>query len=345
MPIVSAQSLLETLNGLPHASLGFYPTPLHRLDRLSRELGISLYLKREDLSGVSVFGGNKIRKLQYLLGECLRQGCDSVVTFGATQSNHAMQTAAACRRCGLNPILFLTRIVEPDAQSLRANLLLDHLYDAQVHLVPLDIDREAFAKSCIAQWEQEGRRCYVIPAGGSNEVGATGFAECYAELATQLEAEDIPAEYLVHCTGSGGTLAGLAAGKKLLGGRLRILSVASGPKDEEYEEQVAQLSTRAIGQLGFDAQVFPEELSVDRGYYLPGYEQANGAATQAIRLLARTEGLLLDPVYTGKAFSALLDYVRTGKIPQKSTVVFLHTGGATALFSEPQIVGKLAYPP
>lgn len=341
----------ELLGALPRQSLGFYPTPLHKLERLSRQLGVELYLKRDDLSGVNLFGGNKVRKLEYLLGDAAAKGCSTVFTYGATQSNHAMQTAAACRRCGMDPVLYLVSVVEPDPAQLRANLLLDHILGAEVHIVPIrEGETEARAEDRAAELgaeqaarlEAAGIRCYDVPMGGASPVGSVGFVRGWVELREQLDALGIGADYLCHATGTGGTLAGLAAGRALLGDATRILPVAVSAKDPAYEARTAHLANQTLALLGAQERVEPGDIAVERGYYAPGYEVPNPTGNDAIRLLARTEGILLDPVYSGKGFGGMLDQIRTGSIPQGSRVVYWHTGGATALFAEAAMVGDVA---
>lgn len=331
--------LRRNLNKLAKVQLGFYPTPCHRLDRLSKRLGVEIYLKREDLSGFTPFGGNKIRKLEYLLGDALERGWDHVITFGATQSNHAMQTVAACRKYGLTPILFLNRVVNPD-NELRANLLIDNIMGAELHIADSREEAEKAAKIRVQELEEAGHTCYVIPSGGASPVGSTGFMDAFLELSEQLLQSNIKADYLFHATGSGGTLSGLLAGKKILDATTKIVSVAVGSKDAEYPSKVLQLSTDTLKRIGSDVLLTEEDLAIDHGFYLPGYEIPNEESSAAIRLLAETEGILLDPVYTGKAFSGLLHGIQSGKIPKGSTVVFLHTGGSLALFAEKEIVGE-----
>ena len=344
--------VLPRFDKLPRASLGFFPTPLQRLDRLSDRLGVSLYIKRDDFTGMSLFGGNKVRKLEFLLGEAKKNGCEYAVTYGATQSNHAMETATACRRLGMKPILYLTAVVPPDDRDVRANLLLDRMLDAEIHIVPIEpgeTEAEAEARSFVmgaaraAELTLGGRPCIDIPMGGAAPIGSVGFALGYVELAQQLGALGVTADYLFHSTGTGGTLAGLAAGRKLLYDGTRIVSISASPKDPvAYPRRVAELGNAVLRMLDSTLSIDPElDLCVDTSYYLPGYEQPNAAASEAIRLLAREEGLFLDPVYTGKAFAGMLDYIRTGRVAQGDTVVFWHTGGATALFAEREILGDI----
>lgn len=348
MTMEEAKQIFSTV---PKEKLGFFPTPLHRLDRLSEELGVELYIKRDDYSGIGLFGGNKIRKLEYLLGDAVRQGCDTVFTYGATQSNHAMQTVTACRRLGLTPVLYLVAIVTPDENDVRANLLLDKIMDAEIHIIyqePGETEEAAeersfaLAKKHREELEKAGHKCYDVPMGGASPAGSAAFVEGYAELTGQLNELGLKADYIFHGTGTGGTMAGLAAGKKLIESETDIVSVNVSAKDDSaYRGKCAALAAEALAYLGVSMPVLPEDFHTDPGYYAPGYELPNEAASEAIRLLARREGLLVDPVYTGKAFAGMLDYIRSGRVAKGSCVVFWHTGGATALFAEKEILGKI----
>ena len=338
------------LGRLPRAETGFFPTPLHRLDRLSQELGVQLYIKRDDFTGVNLFGGNKIRKLAYLLGEAKARGCTHVITYGATQSNHAMETAACCRRIGIEPILYLTAVVPPDEADVRSNLLLDRVLGAEVHIVdmlPGESEAEADARAAelgakrAGELNASGHPCMDIPMGGATALGSVGFAQGYLELRKQLAALNVEADSIFHATGTGGTMAGLHAGRALLGGAEEIVSVAVSRKDESYIGKVENLADGVLELLGAPERVNRNDLHLDLGYYHPGYEQPNARASEAIRLLARSEGLFLDPVYTGKAFAGLIGAVREGRVRPGSTVVFWHTGGATALFAEREILGEI----
>ncbi len=333
----------------PRKQIGFFPTPLHKLERLSAQLGVNLYLKRDDMTGVSLFGGNKVRKLEYLMGDAIAQGCDTVFTFGATQSNHAMQTVTACRRFGLTPILYLVAIVEPSPEDIRANLLLDKVLGAEIHILPMNGGTEdeadelavKLAEEQSAKLEAQGHKCYMVPMGGASHVGSSGFVAGFVEMTRQMEQLGQHADYVFHGTGTGGTLAGLAAGRELIGSDTKIISINVSPKPQEHYAKIAKLATDTLAYLGSKKTVSVEDLHFDQNYYAPGYEIPNQGATDAIKLLARTEGILLDPVYTGKGFAGMLDYIRTGKVPQGSTVIYWHTGGETALFAEKAIVGDI----
>ena len=344
----AARNLLKQM---PKADLGFFPTPLYKLDHLSEELGVNLYIKRDDFTGMNLFGGNKIRKLQYLIGDAAAKGCEYVFTFGATQSNHAMQTVSACRRCGLKPVLYLVAIVEPDEEDLRSNLLLDRIMGAEIHVVrmnPGEEEAEAeersvqMAREHMKQLETQGHKCYEVPMGGASPVGSVGFIEGFVEFAEQVADMGIHPDYIFHGTGTGGTMAGLAAGKVLTGLDTEIISINVSWKDEGYPKRTQDLANESLALLGAPVSVeASRDIHTDLNYYLPGYEIPSESATEAIRLLAQTEGLFIDPVYTGKAFAGMLDHIRIGRVPQGSTVVLWHTGGATALFAEKEILGEI----
>ncbi|MFR6025772.1 MAG: 1-aminocyclopropane-1-carboxylate deaminase/D-cysteine desulfhydrase [Christensenellales bacterium] len=247
------EQLHALLDQKPRANLGFFPTPLVRLDRLSEQLGVNLYVKRDDFSGMSLFGGNKIRKLEYLLGDAKEKGCDTVFTYGATQSNHAMQTVTACRRIGMEPILYLNAYVQPDENDIRANMLLDRILGAQVNVIPgLPGETEAQTEErChqlglehAARLEKEGHRCYDVPMGGASLVGSAEFVGGYLEMMEQCAQMGIVPTRLYVATGTGGTLAGLVAGHKALGVGPEITGVAVSRKDAGYEGGAQSWRTR-----------------------------------------------------------------------------------------------------
>ncbi|WP_125572342.1 D-cysteine desulfhydrase family protein [Lacticaseibacillus songhuajiangensis] len=342
---------MTNYNGLRREHLGFFPTPVHKLERLSKQLGVNLYLKRDDLTGPNLFGGNKIRKLEFLLGDALNQGADTVITFGATQSNHAMETAVAARRLGLTPLLYLETITPPDQTEDRGNILIDKILGAQIEYVSMDgrteAEADAFAMEQAiakkAELEAAGHKVYIIPVGGATPIGSVGFAVGVDELLGQLNELNVHADYIVHGRGTGGTAAGLVAGTKLYGGSNapKVLSINVSPKPIEHYDKTARLATDALRLLGSNQTVTRADFNFDQSYFGEGYEIPTASATAAIRLLAETEGILLDPVYTGKGFAGMLDYIKTGKIAPGSNVVFWHTGGISALFAESAIVGKL----
>lgn len=334
---------------VPKEKLGFFPTPFHKLERLSEQLDVNLYIKRDDFSGINLFGGNKIRKLQYLIADAKARNSEYVFTYGAVQSNHAMQTVTVCRSSGLKPVLYLVSIVKTDEQDVRSNLLLDKILGAEIHIIEEEgtdtevLEERSFelAKEHMKKLEAEGHKCYDIPMGGASYIGTAGFIEGFAEMTEQAAANGFTPDYVFHGTGTGGTAAGLVAGRNLIESRTKIISINVSYKPDNYNQTMAELSNKALEYIGAKPCVRPEDFIFDLHYYKPGYEIPNEGATNAIKRLASTEGIVVDPVYTGKAFYGLLDYIESGKIPKGSNVVFWHTGGATALFAERELLGEL----
>lgn len=334
----------------PKVDLGFFPTPLCKLENLSRDLGINLYVKRDDFTGKNLFGGNKTRKLEYLIGKALDDKCEYVFTYGATQSNHAMQTVWSAVSNGLKPILYLTAVVAPDENDIKSNLLLDRIFDAEIHIVNLlenesfaeaDIRTQAMGADHIKRLESDGHKCMNIPMGGANEIGSAAYIGGFIELCEQAQEMGISFDHLYHAAGTGGTMAGLVAGKKLIGSDINIQSVIVLPPSHNYIASKVELTNKTLEYIQADIRVDNADFNLITEFYAPGYECPSESSTEAIKLLAKKEGLLLDPVYTGKAFAALIHDARTGKISKGSNVVFLHTGGATALFAEKIILGDI----
>ncbi|WP_288207186.1 pyridoxal-phosphate dependent enzyme, partial [Sutterella wadsworthensis] len=271
--------------------------------------------------------------------------------YGATQSNHVMETATAARRCGMRPVVYLGAIVEPQPNDVRANLLLDTILGAEIHILPscgrstketMEANDHLF-QAHIAQLAAQGHKVYNIPIGGSTPIGAAGFAECYIETMEQCESAGLACDYLVTATGSGGTLAGLAAGAAMLhDDSTQLIGIQVGKKDPAtYGQKIVELANSVLETAGAQERIDKLPFVIHSEYVGPGYEKPYKEANDDIRYLARTEGIFTDPVYSGKAFHGLMDLIRTGSIPKGSNVVFLHTGGATALFSEPDIIGDL----
>ena len=350
----TTREVRELLNKLPKTDLGFFPTPLYKLNKLSDQLGIELYIKRDDFTGSNLFGGNKTRKLEYLIGKAKADGCDHVFTYGAVQSNHAMQTIWAASKNGIKPVVYLAAIVPIDENDIKANLLLDRIFDAEIHIIEplegesfMDTEKRSFemGEEHIKCLEAEGHKCMNIPVGGADETGSLGYIGGITEIYEQADSMGIEFDYLYHATGSGGTMAGMMAGRNLLGRSTVIRSISAMEIGRSYAKHSASLSNSALALMDVSSEVSPlvkaENFCPDDNYYAPGYECPNEATTKAIKLLAKTEGILVDPVYSGKAFSALLDHVKTGKIEQGSKVVFVHTGGATVFFAEKEILGEV----
>jgi D-cysteine desulfhydrase len=320
------------IDSLPRYRLAHLPTPLEELKTLSRHLaGPEILIKRDDQTGLAL-GGNKTRKLEFLVGDALEQGADTLVTLGAAQSNHCRQSAAAAAKAGLRCELILNG-KKPDVAN--GNLLLNELLGAHLHWIERP-QRAAKLAELDAQLRAQGRKPYVIPVGGSNGVGATGYVVAMLELAEQLRASGRRVDHLVFGTSSGGTQAGIILGARIAGftGQLHGLSIdKNDPEHFEYEAEVAQIANDCAAYIGSPVRLTRDDVKVVYGYKGEGYGVVGDLERDAIRLLARSEGIVLDPVYAGRAFGALVDLIRKGVFKKGETVLFWHTGGAPALFA------------
>ena len=314
------------------ARFAHLPTPLEPAPRLSAELGIDLWIKRDDCTGLAG-GGNKTRKLEFLLGEALEQGADTLITQGAVQSNHVRQTAAAAASFGMACEIILENRTGNQAVDYvgSGNVLLDRLLGASIRTVPAGLDMNAEMEVNAAAARKRGAVPYIIPGGGSNAVGALGYVDCALELAGQANDEGLVIDRLVTATGSAGTHTGLVAGMAVSGADIPVLGIGvRAPKDKQ-ETNVFNLAVETAGLLGHPERVTREMVVADCDYVGAGYGLIDQAVIDALKLAARTEGLLLDPVYTGKAMKGLIALARRGAF-EGETVVFLHTGGAQGLF-------------
>lgn len=319
---------MRNLHDLPRVRLGVFPTPFYRLDRLSEQYGRGIWIKRDDLCGVAL-GGSKVRKLEFVLAEALDQGCDTVFTTGGAQSNHAALTAACAARLGMKCILLLKR---RGVTEHRGNLVLDDIFGAEVRLLDTDSYDDVYAEMhrMGEALEQAGHKCCYIPVGGSTALGALGYASCVREFTVQALAAGIRLGHVVSATGSGGTTAGLLLGTRLFMPGAKVTGVAVDT--DPFQDIVPRLAEEAAALLERPLQREKNDFEmVD--HVGPGYAVPNPEDTPYIEELARTEGILLDPVYTGKAFAAMLQLLRQGYFDGEDDLLFLHTGGAAALFA------------
>ena len=332
------------LDHLPRFPLATLPTPLHEAVRLRDALGgpdrcPRILIKRDDLTGLA-FGGNKVRKLEFLVGDALTQGATTLITCGAAQSNHARATAAAAVRSGLRSILVLTTD-DPD-QAPQGNLLLDCLMGAEVRFISQSADRVAAMKEVADEVREAGGVPYEIPVGGSNPIGAAGYMTMTIELRDQLDSVAAEPSWLYFASGSGGTQAGVKVAARLLGMPYGVRGILDSPDSPEFRQRMLDAAHGAAALAGSDLRLSPDEMQAIDGYYGAGYAIPTLEADAAIVLLARTEAIFLDPVYSAKAMSALLDHIRTSQIGPDETVVFVHTGGTPALFAAAQRLAEVA---
>ncbi|MGA9533382.1 MAG: D-cysteine desulfhydrase family protein [Anaerolineales bacterium] len=316
------------LDTLPHLPFGHLPTPVQPLTRLGKQLGIELWVKRDDLTGLA-FGGNKTRKLAYLLADAQKEDADTVITVGAVQSNHCRQTAAAAAWAGLECILVLAG-EEPD--SATGNVLLDQLLGAEIVWASAD-GKFSRAEEVHQQVAAEGRRPYLIPYGGSNPLGVCAYAVAMREFLLQGPTVD----RIVHASSSGGTQAGLVLGAELAGFPGRITGISVEPTADELTNNILKLVHETASFLDLKDVDVTGRVEVVDDYLGGGYAVLGALEQGAVQWFARTEGLLLDPVYTGRAAGGMLDIVGSGAIKEGERVLFWHTGGTPALFAYPEI--------
>jgi D-cysteine desulfhydrase family pyridoxal phosphate-dependent enzyme len=317
---------------LPRYSLTTLPTPLHRARNLETALGPRcprIYLKRDDLTGLA-FGGNKARKLEYLLADALANEATTLVTEGAVQSNHARITAAAAAIAGLRIVLVLDA---RHGSDIAGNLLLDHLLGAEVRIVPDKAARAALMASIGDELRAAGERPYVIPTGGSVPIGAAGYVNMVAELLVQLVICGEAPSRLYFATGSMGTQAGLVVGARAFSAPFIVYGVAVEHPVETLIADGATLANGTAELLGLGQRFDATDITIDGGFIGAAYGVPTEEGMEAIRLLARTEAVFLDPVYSGKAMAGLISHVRSGQFDPNEAVVFLHTGGGPSLFA------------
>ena len=312
-------------------TLGFFPTPLQRLENLSKKYSdYNLFIKRDDNTGLAS-GGNKTRKLQYFIHDVLEKGCDTVITAGAQQSNHCRQTAAACAKAGLECHL-MVRGTKP--KTYQGNLLLSHLLGAKIHFegsVRKEVDYESLKKTI----DTQGKKTYIIPIGGSNITGALGFAWAIKEVKEQLKEMDVKMDYVFFASSSGGTQAGLVLGMELYGLETELVPIKIDKDDaigKGLEEVVLDIVKDGVQLLSLNKEYTISDVEVNKNYNQEEYGVLTDKEKYAIATLAKNEGILLDPVYTGRAFYGMLDCLKNNKIKLNSNILFWHTGGLPALF-------------
>ena len=332
------KELSLTLAKFPKVRLGHLPTPLEPMDRLSEILGgPRLWVKRDDCTGLSS-GGNKTRKLEFLMADAQSKGADTIITQGATQSNHARQTTAAAAKLGMEcHILLEDRTGSNDNNYiLNGNVLLDRLHGASVSKrsggTDMNLEMQDFADALI----EKGKKPYIIPGGGSNPIGALGYVNCARELTEQASEIGLKIDALVHATGSAGTQAGLVAGLAAIQSSIHLLGIGvRAPKDKQ-EQMVFDLAQKTADYLDTGIEIERDKVRAICDYVGAGYGLPTDGMIKAVKLLAQSEGLLFDPVYSGKGLDGLIDQIKKGYFAGMDNVVFLHTGGSAALFGYPE---------
>jgi|SRR5690625_764411 len=331
------------LSRFPRFRLGHFPTPLEFLPNLTRHLGgPDIYIKRDDCTGLAT-GGNKTRKLEFLVADALAQGADVLITQGAVQSNHARQTAAAAVVAGMQCKILLEERVTgaPEEYAESGNVMLDHLLGAEiVARLPAGTDMAAAMEDLAASLRKQGRKPYVIPGGGSNPVGALGYVACAQELLNQSFEMGLEIDHVVHATGSAGTQAGLVAGFAAASSGIPVYGIGVRAPRPRQEENVWKLAQATLDYMGVPQSVLDRsDVVANTDYVGDGYGVATNAMVDAIRLAAQTDAILLDPVYSGKGMAGLIDLIRKGHFKKGENIVFIHTGGTVGLYAYRHIFG------
>ena len=324
----------KDLKNFSRVDLCHQPTPLEEMPRLSAALdGPKFWIKRDDCTGLAT-GGNKTRKLEFLLADALQQGADMLVTQGAVQSNHVRQTAAAACKFGLDCHALLERRVPDRAADYETtgNVLFDHIFGTTIEFRPPGLDMNAEARAVTEKFAANGRKPYFIPGGGSNEIGALGYVSCAYEMLAQFDAQGLDVGWIVLASGSAGTHAGLLAGLHAAGSDIPVMGISVRQPRERQIAAVHKLAAATAAQLT-DIPLSLEKTVIDDGYVGAGYGLPTEGTIAAINLIARKEGVLLDPVYSAKGLAGMIGLTEQKFFDRQKDVVFLHTGGAAALFA------------
>jgi len=322
------------LSKFPRVSLAHLPTPLEHLPRLSEHLGgPNIYVKRDDCTGLAS-GGNKTRKLEYSMAAALEEGADTIITVGAVQSNHVRQTAAAACKLGLKcEVLLEHRIADPSENYAGSgNVLLDKIFGANLREYPGGTDFEKAMAEVEDEVRAQGGKPYIIPGGASNKIGALGYVNCAIELLGQIEEQGLDIGHIVTATGSAGTQGGLIVGLKAMKSTIPLLGIGVNIPQQDQEEKVFNLACETAEYIGKPGCVSREDVVANCNYVGEGYGVPTESMNEAVLMLARTEGLLFDPVYSGKGLAGMIDLIRNGTLGGDN-IVFLHTGGSAALFA------------
>lgn len=318
----------------PRVFLAHLPTPLEKLERLSKELGgPEIWIKRDDCTGLST-GGNKTRKLEFLMAEAQATGADFVITQGATQSNHCRQTAAFAAKLGMGCHLLLEDRTgyEDSNYNENGNVLIDWLHGATTEMRPDGTDMHAEMEKLADEMRAKGKKVYTIPGGGSNPTGALGYVNCAFELLSQANNQGLKIDHIVTATGSAGTQAGLIVGLKAMNANIPLLGVGVRAAKDAQEQNVFKLAESTAEKLGCPKVVTRNDVVANCDYVGDGYGVPAESTLEAISLFAQLESILLDPVYSGKGAAGLIDLIRKGRFKKGERIVFLHTGGSAALF-------------
>ena len=310
--------------------LGHFPTPIEHLKNITKYLdGPNIFIKRDDCTGLAT-GGNKTRKLEFLIPDAIKNRAELIVTVGAVQSNHARQTAAACALMGLKCLIILEQRLKnpPESYMKSGNVFLDKLFGAEIKVCPKNEDVTEYSEKLIKDIKSKGTNVYFIPGGGSNSVGALGYVECLNEIIAVNKKYNF--SHIVHATGSAGTQAGLLAGRKYFNCSIPVTGICVRHKKDIQVSKVYNEAKNTCEKLRCNILDESDVIVYDK-YIGSGYGEPTKGMMEAIKLLARKEAILLDPVYSGKAFAGLIDLIKNKKFTKNDNILFIHTGGAASL--------------
>jgi L-cysteate sulfo-lyase len=334
------------LSRFPRLHFAHLPTPLEPMERISKALGgPNLWIKRDDCTGLSS-GGNKTRKLEFLMADAVANGADTIVTQGATQSNHARQTCAIAAKLDFETHILLEDRTgyQDEAYVHNGNVLLDELHGATISVRPDGSDMNAEMEQLAQTLRDDGKKPYIVPGGGSNEIGALGYVNAAFELTHQANERSLQIDHLVHATGSAGTQAGLVVGMEAMNSGIPVYGVSVRAPKQKQEDNVYGLAQRTLDFMGLNPDLVARDKVVANSDYVgDGYGLPTESMVEAVKMLASYEGILLDPVYSGKGFAGLIDLIRKGHFKQGENVVFLHTGGSVSLFAYPKVFDLPGY--
>ncbi|GAA0180357.1 D-cysteine desulfhydrase [Clostridium sediminicola] len=350
----------ERFVDIPRKRLVYTPTPFNKLENMSNDYGVDIYMKREDLSGPSTFGGNKTRKLEFILGKALEERVDYLITYGAYQSNACMQMTTFCNSCDIKPILFLGDTKNKGIpENLTGNLLLSNILGAEIHYVskpetedptdlnPLWIKVMDQANKKKEELEKQGYRVELVPVGCTHEYGWVAYTLLFTELLAQTKASGFEMDYIFHTNGSGGSLPAMIAANLMTDSKVKIVSVNVRSWEEgnlitkkTCLDRVKYVFDRLNVPCPSDEEIYAE-MNIDENYIKPGYGIPNPDVQKSIKEVARREGMFVDPTYSGRGFHGMMEYIRKGIVPEGSKVVFIHTGGSGSFFSNPDLVKDL----
>lgn len=348
----SSEDIAELFKDIPKVSKAFYPTPFHKLENISKKYGVNVFIKREDMSGPSSFGGNKVRKIEYIVGEAVKENVDAIITMGGYQSNASVQLSQYCNLYGIHPIAVLgDNHNEGIPKERKGNLLLNSLLGTEIHLVvrkespddpnlnPLWEEVKEKIRKIIADYEAKGKKIMYVPVGCTHPAGWVSYVRCFDEIYEQIKSYANDVDYIFHANGSAGSLPGFIVGKALKGSNCKVISINNrryGPGEQvgvqDVFDRIKYLYEKFNIECPTDDEIWAE-INIDQNYLGEKYGAPTEVGAEAMIEAAKLEGLFLDPVYTGKSFSGLLSYIKSGKIPKGSNVVYIHTGGTGGLFN------------